>query len=425
MYKILVTNDDGIHAHGLRTLVYYLKDIATVYVVAPAEQQSAKSRTLTFSHPMKAEEHEVEGAEVAYAIDGSPADCVKWAMKTFEELVGFDYIISGINQGENTGQAPFYSGTVAAALEGANYGVRSIALSVNTHEASHFGYICSMIPELLEMSAQQDQDVVLNVNAPNIPPEMVKGVRITELAPKGRCPYYEFIDTEDGTQQMAYFFPDFQPDLREDYSCITLNYVSITPIRASLTSHVALKKMRGMSVDESLCIFMGVQESVVPAMWKASRFESNIKTWAKCVSRLDMPTLMVEQYGDGKTIKAVSSAVSNTEYVNTNAFNGFECRKFEELTETLNYRRVYLAGLQTHISIEQTAREFRRRGYDVVVVEDCCSSRAKANHNLAIEGMRADGCRILTMEAAAMEIMGGSSHPAYKTVSEILISERQ
>ena len=173
MPKVLVTNDDGIDAHGLRILVDALSKHANVYVVAPADQQSGKSHSITFLREVTPQERDVKGAVAAWVLDGTPADCVMWAIDYLknEEGVELDYVISGINLGFNTGLAAYYSGTVAGAREGAINGIRSIALSVGGQDsmnAEHFDYLVGLLPQLMEMSARIDPGTLLSVNAPDI-----------------------------------------------------------------------------------------------------------------------------------------------------------------------------------------------------------------------------------------------------------------
>ena len=130
MINVLVTNDDGIDALGLRVLVEALAEHADVYVVAPKEEQSAKSHSITFLREVSAEEREVKGAVEAWALDGTPVDCVMWGLgRLKEEGIRPDFLFSGVNMGYNNGLAAYYSGTVAGAREGAINGIRSIALS--------------------------------------------------------------------------------------------------------------------------------------------------------------------------------------------------------------------------------------------------------------------------------------------------------
>ena len=186
MIKILVTNDDGIDAKGIQCLAEELGKMADVYVVAPKEQQSGKAHSITFMRDVKAEAHDLKGAIEAYAIDGTPADCVKWGLcKLSEEDITPDYVVSGINMGHNAGLAAHYSGTIAAAREGALNGIRSIAISVRHHKASHFDYVLGLLPRLIEMSSKIKPSTFLNVNAPDIPSWDVKGVKVVPAAPFG------------------------------------------------------------------------------------------------------------------------------------------------------------------------------------------------------------------------------------------------
>ena len=171
MKKVLVTNDDGIDAIGIRTLAEALAPMADVYVVAPSNQQSAKSHSITVLRTIKPEKREVKGAVAAYAVDGTPVDCVIWGLPMLaEEGIKPDFIFSGINHGMNTGLAAYYSGTVAAAREGALNGFHSIALSVGDHavfDASEFEYIVTLIPMLMEMA--EASGVGLDIDLKKIP----------------------------------------------------------------------------------------------------------------------------------------------------------------------------------------------------------------------------------------------------------------
>ena len=169
MVKVLVTNDDGIDVHGLTILVEALAQHADVYVVAPKEQQSGKSHSITFMREVTPEERDVKGAVAAWVLDGTPADCVMWAIDYLKDELGIipDYVISGINLGYNSGLAAYYSGTIAGAREGAINNIRSIALSAGSHKASHFDYMLGLLPQLMEMSDKISPRTILNVNAPD------------------------------------------------------------------------------------------------------------------------------------------------------------------------------------------------------------------------------------------------------------------
>ena len=200
MKKVLVTNDDGIDVHGLTILVEALAQHADVYVVAPTEQQSGKSHSITFMREVAPEEHDVKGAVAAWVLDGTPADCVMWAIDYLRDELDMipDFVISGINLGYNSGLAAYYSGTIAGAREGAINNIRSIALSAGSHEASHFDYMLGMLPQLMEMSEKISPRTILNVNAPDLPSWDIKGVHICEAAPRGYGVRFGFEKMENG-----------------------------------------------------------------------------------------------------------------------------------------------------------------------------------------------------------------------------------
>ena len=153
MLRILVSNDDGIDAHGIRTLVRFLSHMAEVYVVAPDKQRSASGQAITFGGKVTAKQVEMDGAKKAIALSGTPADCAKFGIDMMREAgTPPDFVIGGINHGGNAGADINYSGTFAIANEGAMNGYRALALSVTNRKATHFEFICEMIPELLEVA---------------------------------------------------------------------------------------------------------------------------------------------------------------------------------------------------------------------------------------------------------------------------------
>lgn len=420
MYNILVTNDDGINSPGLAALVKALEGIATVYVAAPAAQQSGTSRHITFIRTVAVEEVELDGAEVAYAVHGRPADCVMWALCKFDSVVNFDFVFSGINMGENTSTATYYSATVAAALEGSMHGIRSIALSVEGHETENFEYICSIIPHLIEYSLKLDSETVLNVNAPDLTPDEVKGVRFADIACKDRSPEFHFTPAEKGDYQMSVKLPCAEPVITEDYGCLRAGYVSITPLDQKMSAPEALKKLKGNLVDGSLVVIMGAQRDMLSKLHKGLRVEHNICKLADCVSRIDTPIVITEQYEEGELLPEVTSFCDNAERFILAEFDALQNSEFSNLAESIASRKVFLAGAETHISVQQTAAAFRKLGFDVSIIEECCTSSSKDEHKAAIENMRAMGCHIITIEAAAMELIGSKTHPAYGSIKNIL-----
>ena len=242
---ILVTNDDGIEADGIRELVKSLGSFADVYVTAPAEQQSAKSHGITFLRTVCVEEQEMEGAVKAYAVDGTPVDCVKVGLAILgEKGIKPDYVFSGINMGLNTGLAAYYSGTIAAAREGALNGISSVALSVGSHEASEFSYIIKLIPELMEMADKVDRGVLVSANSPDFPPEEIKGYKVVEAAPFGYGEDYYFERVGKDEFQMTASVASLNDEMKYDFDWLVEGYVAVSPIPTSMTDHESLEKMK-------------------------------------------------------------------------------------------------------------------------------------------------------------------------------------
>lgn len=419
MYRVLVTNDDGIESTGLTKLVEELSKLAIVYVVAPNSQQTAKSMALTIDRNATAEEVDMEGAEVAYAFDGTPVDCVKWGLGKFQGFVDFDYVISGINKGYNLSTATFYSGTVGAAREGVLSGIKSIALSVEHHDTEEFDYLCSILPQLFELSDTIGTRALLNVNAPDIPMWKISGVKIVEAAPHDYGDCYHFV-SEDDKYKLEPYYSELDDNLDNDYNWLAKGYATVTPLSIELTDNVALNRLHGMVVEDPVCVFMDAQEDSLESMYKPNRWVRNISKWAKCVNRLDLPVLVTKQYGNGELLPEVVEGLDKFEAIDKVKFNAMDTKNFAMLVATSPDKTVYLAGKETHISIQQTALELKERGYKVVIIEDCCTAKSKQDHDIAIENMRVAGCHITSFDALIMERLGSNLHEAYGKVKEII-----
>lgn len=191
--NILITNDDGIEAAGLQNLVRALheKAGATIYICAPDGQRSATAHGITMNRPITVEEVPIEDVEVAYQISGLPADCIKLGLIFLARKgISIDMVFSGINHGGNLGTDTLYSGTVSAALEGSLNGVPSVSVSVDSHQATHFEYICELAVNAAKAIEKQiaegtaDPRIVLNINTPDLPKEEIKGLKYTVLGPR-------------------------------------------------------------------------------------------------------------------------------------------------------------------------------------------------------------------------------------------------
>lgn len=233
--KVLLTNDDGIYAKGLRTLIEKLAGDHEVYVVAPSVEQSAKSHSITMHHPIMVNEIDLyDNVKAAYAIGGTPADCVKIAI---EELLTEkpDIVISGINDGPNLGNDIIYSGTVAAAVEGSFYDVNSVAVSLCGRRNADFNAAAEFIAENIGSFSEMEMpvDTAINVNVPNIPSSEIKGTKVTAV---GIRKYANTFDHRHTPRGEVYYWLAGEPmeaaqNGDSDIKAVREGYISVTPIR--------------------------------------------------------------------------------------------------------------------------------------------------------------------------------------------------
>jgi len=236
--NILITNDDGINAPNLKTLYQTLKDIGKVYVVAPANDQSASSHSFTLRKPIKI----CNIKNRWFSVDGTPTDCVLIAHHAIINK-SIDLIISGINDGPNLGDDVLYSGTVAAAIEGAILGIPAMAVSylkdrVNTLPATKL--IHSLACHLLKSGLPRK--TLLNIN---IPSGEIKGIKVTvlgkriynDMAIKLKGPSNEVTYTIDGEM-------GFELKRGSDFEAVYSGYFSITPLHIDMTHYRELARFR-------------------------------------------------------------------------------------------------------------------------------------------------------------------------------------
>jgi len=245
----LISNDDGIFAPALRRLKDELAPLGRVVIVAPDRDQSATSHSLTLHRPFRIHRHD----EDVFSVDGTPTDCVVTAFYGLLDARP-DMVISGINHGPNMGEDVFYSGTVAAALEGTLQGVPAIAASLVTRELTDFAeparFVARLVQRMLEHGLPRRQ--LLNVNIPHRPWEEIQGVRVTRLGsrryqdtlirkvdPRGRD--YYWIGGED---------PVWEPLEGSDFSAVHEGWISVTPMRPELTDEDALEDLRAWSLEK-------------------------------------------------------------------------------------------------------------------------------------------------------------------------------
>ncbi len=232
--KILISNDDGYRATGIKTLTKYLSKDHEVIVVAPNEDKSAASSSLTLNKPLRP----IQVADNIYSIDATPSDCVHLALCGFlNETV--DLVVTGINFGANLGDDVIYSGTVAGAIEGRFLGLPSIAISLASWEGQHFATAGAITQQIINQitHAQLSHDTVLNVNVPDMALEDIQGFQTTRLGKRHKSEP-AVVDKND---KYSYWIGDNgeQADngIGTDFHAITHGYVSITPLQIDLTKY--------------------------------------------------------------------------------------------------------------------------------------------------------------------------------------------
>lgn len=237
---VLLTNDDGIAAPGIYELYCAIKEIADVVVVAPDRERSAAGHSITIANPLRVEKYEKNGDFLGYAVNGTPADCVKIAYFALLDRKP-DAVISGVNFGSNTGINVIYSGTVSAATEGSILKIPSFAVSLTTYENPHFktaaNFAAKFLPVVLENVLPYG--VAMNVNVPNVPEDKIKGVKITK---QGKALYEDRYEMRKDPRKHVYYWltgtkVDIENGLDVDDGAIKNNYISITPIHFDLTHY--------------------------------------------------------------------------------------------------------------------------------------------------------------------------------------------
>lgn len=232
--RILLSNDDGYFAPGLSALAEALSDLGEVVVVAPEQNRSGASNSLTLDRPLSLKR--TPGG--FYFVNGTPTDCVHLAVTGMLEVMP-DIIVSGINLGANMGDDTIYSGTVAAATEGYLLGIPSIAISLTSFEGKNFAAAGQVARELVERHVRQPlkDPVLLNVNIPDIPYSELKGFEVTRLGRRHKAE--PVVKTVSPRNETLYWIgaagaaADAGPGT--DFNAVERGFVSITPLQIDLT----------------------------------------------------------------------------------------------------------------------------------------------------------------------------------------------
>jgi 5'/3'-nucleotidase len=243
--RILISNDDGVNAPGIKMLASTLEKLAEIHVVAPDRDRSAASHSLTLESPLRVQE--LDNGFVS--INGTPTDCVHLAITGWLDQAP-DMVVSGINAGANLGDDVLYSGTVAAAIAGRFLGYPTIAVSLaglGNSEFTHYDTagICvdKIVRHLIENPLSKE--IILNVNVPDLPIEQIKGIQVTRLGYRHRAE--KMIPAQDPRGKTIYWVgpagPGQDAGPGTDFHAVKDGYVSVTPIKTDLTDQQKLSSI--------------------------------------------------------------------------------------------------------------------------------------------------------------------------------------
>jgi 5'/3'-nucleotidase len=249
---ILLTNDDGYDSEGLLVLKKELEKIGDVAVLAPDHNWSASGHSRTLRQPLRVFEAKLRDGSTCYTSDGTPSDCVALVILGYLKRRP-DIIVSGVNRGANLGDDITYSGTVAAAMEGAIYGIPSIAVSSDGRGKWHFDTAAQFTARLVQEVATHrlPAHTLLNVNTPNLPPDKVQGVEITHMGHR----FYqdELVERIDPFGQKYYWTAgephELEQDDGTDVGAIANGKISVTPIHLDLTNHRIIEELKGWGLE--------------------------------------------------------------------------------------------------------------------------------------------------------------------------------
>jgi 5'-nucleotidase len=240
--KILVSNDDGVYAPGIRALATEMSAIADITVVAPDRNRSGASNSLTLTRPIRVKKLD----NGYYSVEGTPTDCVHLALTGFLDS-GVDLVVSGINEGANLGDDILYSGTVAAAMEGRYLGFPAIAFSIAGENIQYYDTAAAIARQLVSKlrANMLPSQTILNVNIPDLPLDNIKGIEVTRLGTRHRAE--PTIKEYDPRGRPIYWIgpsgsqADAGPGT--DFYAITQGFVSITPLSLDMTHYKVFDKL--------------------------------------------------------------------------------------------------------------------------------------------------------------------------------------
>ena len=244
---ILVTNDDGITAPGIRNLVEFMNEIGEVVVVAPNSPQSGKGHAITINSTLTFEEINLEGPQKDYSLSGTPVDCVKFALDKILTRKP-DIVVSGINHGANSSINVIYSGTMSAAVEAGIEGIPAIGFSLLDYSwDADFEQIKAHVKQIASEVLKNGlpEGVILNVNFPKLSKEEIKGIKICRQA---KAMWQEEFDKRTNPQGKDYYwltgkFVNLDKGTDTDEWALENGYISIVPVQFDLTAHHAMQQL--------------------------------------------------------------------------------------------------------------------------------------------------------------------------------------
>ena len=242
--NILLTNDDGIFAPGLAAIYKELLKIGHVTVVAPSDGQSGASHSITFSEPLVCNKVDITGRFTGFSVQGSPADCVKLAAMELHKGP-IDLLVAGINNGANAGINVYYSGTVAAAMEGAFLKIPAVAMSLAVDEHMEYEQAAGYCVEILQQLMPVEKGNVININIPELSKGRPRGVRIVPQSSKGFNEYYIQQQNEQG--QTVYQLagdPHVADEIPTDTTSLVEGFITVTALIPDMTDHRKTRELQ-------------------------------------------------------------------------------------------------------------------------------------------------------------------------------------
>ncbi|MBN2372198.1 5'/3'-nucleotidase SurE [bacterium] len=262
--RILLTNDDGIHSPGLAALADALMAIGEVTVVAPDTERSAVGHSITISHPLRVKEVRMDGKIFGYAVNGTPADCIKIALGAIMDHHA-DMVVSGINQGLNTGTNIIYSGTVSGAMEGAILGLPALAVSTEVGEGTcicdnidreAFSFQAAFTAQLAKtvMEKGLPERTFLNINIPSCPETGIRGIVFTK---QGQSRFLDRFQKRMDPRQNIYYWLEGEDIEMEggdelDYIAVKRGFISITPLWCDLTNYQYIERLKDWNLTVNI-----------------------------------------------------------------------------------------------------------------------------------------------------------------------------